>query len=137
LVGRPRASVPEPTGRAALARADLQRAMSRDASVVRDVDGLRRLTDTLSAAPVRAMFTHVDLEDAALTVTARAVAVAALARDESRGCHHRAEYPDATLAEARSIVVRLADDDSAQADAPAGMQSEAIRRSGAIDLVRV
>src|SRR5271156_6027777 len=31
LVGRPRASVPEPTGRAALARADLQRAMSRDA----------------------------------------------------------------------------------------------------------
>ena len=137
LVGRPRASAPEPTGRAALARADLQRAMSRDASVVRDVDGLRRLTDTLSAAPVRAMFTHVDLEDAALTVTARAVAVAALARDESRGCHHRAEYPDATLAEARSIVVRLADDDSAQADAPAGMQSEAIRRSGAIDLVRV
>jgi L-aspartate oxidase len=121
LVGRPRASMPEPTGRAALARADLQRAMSRDASVVRDADGLRRLTGTLSAAPVRAMFTHVDLEDAALTVTARAVAVAALARDESRGCHHRAEYPDATLAEARSIVVRLADDDSAQADALAAV----------------
>src|SRR5271156_5971912 len=137
LVGRPRASVPEPTGRAALARADLQRAMSRDASVVRDADGLRRLTGTLSAAPVRAMFTHVDLEDAALTVTARAVAVAALARDESRGCPHRAEYPGATLAEARSIVVRLADDDSAQAYALAAVQSEAMRRSGPIDLVRV
>jgi len=118
LVGRPRATAPEPTGRAALARADLQRAMSRDASVVRDADGLRRLTGTLSAAPLRAMFTHVDLEDAALTATARAVAAAALARDESRGCHHRAEYPEATVTAARSSVVRLADDDSAQVEEP-------------------
>ena len=31
-----------------------------------------------------------DFEDAALTLTARAVAAAALARTESRGCHHRA-----------------------------------------------
>ena len=95
--------------------------MSRDASVVRDADGLRRLAGTLSAAPVRAMFTHVDLEDAALTVTARAVAAAALARDESRGCHHRAEYPDAAVGRARSIVVRLADDDSAQVEEPAAV----------------
>ncbi len=121
LIGRRRATAPEPTGRAALARADLQRAMSRDASVVRDADGLHRLTGTLSAAPVRAMRTRADLEDAALTVTARAVAAAALARDESRGCHHRAEYPDATLAPARSIVIRLADDDSAQVDALAAV----------------
>jgi len=64
------------------------------------------------------MFTHVDLEDAALTVTARAVAAAALARDESRGCHHRADYPDATFAQACSIVVRLADDDSVQVEEP-------------------
>ncbi len=92
--------------------------MSRDASVVRDADGLRGLTGTLAAAPVRAMFTDVDLEDAALTVTARAVAAAALARDESRGCHHRAEYPDAGLAQARSVVIRLADDDSAQVEEP-------------------
>src|SRR5271165_674695 len=119
-VGRPRATAPESIGRAALARGDLQGAMSRDASVVRDADGLRRLTGQLSTAPVRAMFTHVDLEDAALTVTARAVAAAALTRDESRGCHHRAEYPDAPLAPARSIVVRLADDDSAQVEEPVG-----------------
>jgi L-aspartate oxidase len=117
LVGRACATAPEPVGRAALARTDLQRAMSRDASVVRDADGLCRLTGTLSTAPIRAMLARADLEDAALTVSARAVAAAALARDESRGCHHRAEYPDATLAEARSIVVRLGDDDSAQVDA--------------------
>jgi L-aspartate oxidase len=101
-----------------LDRTDLQRAMNRDASVVRDADGLRRLTGTLSAAPFREMFTHVDLEDAALTVAARAVAAAALARDESRGCHHRAEYPDTAAAAACSIVVRLADDDTAQVEEP-------------------
>ena len=121
LVGRPRATAPESTGRPALARADLQPAMSRDASVVRDGDGLRRLAGTLAAAPLRAMFTHVDLEDAALTATARAVAAAALARDESRGCHHRAEYPDAAVVPARSIVVRLADDDSALVEEPAAV----------------
>jgi L-aspartate oxidase len=118
LAGRPQATAPELSGRAALGRADLQRAMSRDASVVRDADGLRRLNDTLAAAPLREMFTRVDLEDAALTVTARAVAAAALARDESRGCHHRAEYPDPTVVPARSIVVRLGDDDSAQVEEP-------------------
>ena len=51
-----------------------------------------------------------DFEDVALTLTARAVAAAALARNESRGCHHRAEYPDAAPEQGRSIVVRLADD---------------------------
>jgi L-aspartate oxidase len=121
LSGCPQATAPEPTARAALDRGDLQRAMSRHASVVRDADGLRRLTRTLSAAPVRAMFTNVDLEDAALNVIANAVAAAALARDESRGCHHRAEYPDATVLQARSILVRLADNDSVQVEEPAAV----------------
>ncbi len=107
--GHPRATAPEPTGHAALARSDLQRAMSRDASVVRDAEGLQRLAGTLSLAPVGPVSNRADLEDAALTVTARAVAAAALARDESRGCHQRAEFPDAA-ADARSIVVRLADE---------------------------
>jgi L-aspartate oxidase len=44
-----------------------------------------------------------------LTLTARVVAVAALARDESRGCHHRMEFPDAA-AQVRSTMVRLSDD---------------------------
>jgi L-aspartate oxidase len=92
--------------------------MNRDASVVRDADGLRRLTSTLSKAPLRAVVARADLEDAALTVTARAVAAAALARGESRGCHHRAESPDASLGSTCSIVVRLADDDTAQVEEP-------------------
>jgi L-aspartate oxidase len=79
------------------------------------------LIGTLSAAPVGAVGTRADLEDAALTVTARAVAAAALARDESRGCHHRAEYPAAAAAPARSLIVRLAADDSAQVEALAAV----------------
>jgi L-aspartate oxidase len=47
-----------------------------------------------------------------LTLTARAVAAAALARDESRGCHHRAESLRAMPDQARSIVVRLAGDET-------------------------
>jgi L-aspartate oxidase len=117
-VGRPRACGTEPAGHARLGCADVQRAMSRDASVVRDADGLRRLIGTLSAAPVGAVDSRADLEDAALTATARAVAVAALAREESRGCHHRVEYPEAARTPARSIFVRLADDDSAQVVEP-------------------
>jgi L-aspartate oxidase len=45
-----------------------------------------------------------------LTLTARAVTAGALARNESRGCHHRAEYPDAAPEQGRSNVLRLADD---------------------------
>lgn len=104
--GRVRATSPEPVFGAALYRGDLQRAMTRDASVVRDADGLHRLTDTLVAAPIRRVASRADLEEVALTLTARAVTAAALARTESRGCHHRAEYPEAASGEARSIVVR-------------------------------
>jgi L-aspartate oxidase len=117
-VGRVRATAVEPTGHAVLGRTDLQQAMSRDASVVRDADGLRRLIGTLSAAPVGAVASRAGLEDAALTATARAVAAAAMAREESRGCHHRVEYPDAAPTPPGSIVVRLADDNSAQVVEP-------------------
>jgi L-aspartate oxidase len=104
-----------------VARGDLQSAMSRDASVVRDADGLRRLAETLAAAPVRAVAGRTDLEDVAMTLTARAVDVAALARAESRGCHHRAEYPDAAAGYARSVVVRLSDDNVVRTDALAAV----------------
>ncbi|EUA08773.1 fumarate reductase flavoC-term family protein [Mycobacterium xenopi 4042] len=79
----------ELTSYSAVERRELQRAMTRDASVVRDAVGLQRLLDTLSAATGRPVENRADVEDAALTLTARAVAAAALARDESRGCHTR------------------------------------------------
>jgi len=116
LFGRTRATAIEPADCGAMTREDLQRAMSHDASVVRDANGLQRLVDTLSDAPTGVVTTRAGLEDAALTVAARAVAMAALAREESRGCHHRAEFPDAATAPARSFVVRLAADCSPLVD---------------------
>ncbi|WP_297599097.1 hypothetical protein, partial [Mycobacterium sp.] len=35
---------------------------------------------------------------------------AALARTESRGCHHREEHPQTAAEQARSNVLRLSDD---------------------------
>jgi L-aspartate oxidase len=77
---------------------------------VRNAVGLQELFDGLAGARVRNVAGRRDFEDVALTLTARAVTAAALARNESRGCHHRAEYSAAAPDQARSIVVRLADD---------------------------
>ena len=84
----------EPATRRALPRVELQRAMSRYASVVRDDRGLRKLAQELEAATPRKINSRKDFEDVALTTAAGAVTAAALARTESRGCHHRADYPD-------------------------------------------
>ncbi|PND56999.1 L-aspartate oxidase [Mycobacterium sp. ENV421] len=88
--------------RDALDRTQLQAAMTQWASVVRDATGLHQLTEILAeATPVR-MTTRTATEDVALTTTARAVAAAALARTESRGCHHRGDHPDTDPAQAFS-----------------------------------
>ncbi|SBS75944.1 L-aspartate oxidase [uncultured Mycobacterium sp.] len=99
--GTPIAKIEVPQ-HAALERHVLQAAMTEYASVVRDAAGLQRLTDTLAAATPRQMASRAAAEDVALTVTARAVAAAALARTESRGCHHRGDHPDADPAQAFS-----------------------------------
>jgi L-aspartate oxidase len=107
--GRVNAASPAPVLRTALHRDDLQRLMTTYASVVRDADGLDRVEWGLRAAPARAARTRADTDDIALTMTARAVVAGALARCETRGCHHRRDHPDTDSSQARSIKVRLAE----------------------------
>ena len=89
----------------ALDRRALQDGMTRWASVVRNSAGLHALTELLTDAPARPMLTRAAFEDVALTATARVVAAAALARTESRGCHHRADYPDTDPGQAVSRTI--------------------------------
>jgi L-aspartate oxidase len=106
--GPSRAVLPEQSRRRALPRGDLQRAMTRYASVVRDGDGLERLAKELDTAKPRILKSRTDFEDVALTTTAGAVAAAALARTESRGCHHRSDYPATDPALAHSLAPEVA-----------------------------
>jgi L-aspartate oxidase len=105
--GPSRAVGSEPERRMMLARKDLQYAMSRDASVVRDAEGLRRLAELVEHSSMAPLRNRAALEDAALTTTAWAVIAAALERVETRGCHHRADHPHTNPAMAVSTTVRL------------------------------
>ncbi len=75
----------------------LRTAMSRDAGVVRDAAGLTRLVGVIG-----------DLQavhgPALPLIAARLVAEQALARRESRGAHHRADFPNAAAVAERSFV---------------------------------
>jgi L-aspartate oxidase len=102
--GAPTAKV-QPAQRVALNRGELQRAMTRWASVVRDGDGLTLLIDELDGAAPHTMVARSEVEDVALTMSARAVAIAALARTETRGCHHRSDFPDTDPAQAVPVSV--------------------------------
>lgn len=90
--------------RPAVARARLQRAMTRYASVERSGDGLSQLIELLDTATPRVIRSRNDFEDSALTAVAAAVSAAALARVESRGCHHRSDFPDTDPAQAVSVA---------------------------------
>ncbi|GAS87786.1 L-aspartate oxidase [Mycolicibacterium brisbanense] len=74
-------------------RSLLQHTMSAHASVVRDAVGLERLRELLATSSQREARSRKSFEDAALTLTAQAVVAAALARTETRGCHHRDDFP--------------------------------------------
>ncbi|WP_396837053.1 L-aspartate oxidase [Mycobacterium sp. ITM-2016-00317] len=95
---------PPPAVRPALRRNEVARLMTRHASVVRDSDGLRELAGAVGAARPRALRSRSDFEEAALTAVAGAVAASALARTETRGCHHRRDFPGPDPAQAISAV---------------------------------
>ncbi|CAN5588453.1 L-aspartate oxidase [soil metagenome] len=103
------AEVPAGLASTSLERTRLQRAMTRDASVVRSGAGLQSLGELVGTGQLLVPRTRAQFEDVALTVTAAAVAAAAAARTESRGCHHRSDFPDTDPTQARSAIVRYLD----------------------------
>jgi len=106
--GPVRAELGDAETRVALPRNKLQRAMATYASVVRDADGLAQLARELEAADPRDLDGRASFEDVALTTTARAVTTAAVARTETRGCHHRSDFPNTDPALAHSQVFAAA-----------------------------
>lgn len=76
-------------------RSSLQRLLSRYAGIGRDAEGLAVAGSALDVSTTDVpLWTSRAVEDAALTLVARALLVAAAARTESRGCHVRTDHPD-------------------------------------------
>ncbi|WP_019971211.1 L-aspartate oxidase [Mycobacterium sp. 141] len=105
-VGSVRAQAPRDRRLDIVDRELLQHAMSTHASVVRDAAGLGRLGEVLATAHQREALNRRSFEDATLTMAARAVAASALARTESRGCHHRADFPEADQIQEHPLSIR-------------------------------
>lgn len=74
------------------ARADLRRAMSDHVGVIRDAAGLSQALALIDRL-------EVQTPGAPALIAARLIAASALSREESRGGHHRADFPE--TAEAR------------------------------------
>ncbi|NUS63373.1 MAG: L-aspartate oxidase, partial [Saccharothrix sp.] len=87
----------------------LQRVMSRYAAIGRDAEGLAVVGSVLDLSTVdRTLDSRARVEDAALTVAARALIAAAAQREESRGCHVRTDFTERDdVRWQRSQVVRL------------------------------
>lgn len=89
-------------------REELQRVLWRHVGLERDAAGLEAaLTriDALAEAANDSPSTARALEDRNLLLLGRLIAEAALAREESRGAHHRTDHPAPDPAQARSRVV--------------------------------
>jgi L-aspartate oxidase len=101
-------------------RDTLQRVMSRYAGIGRDAEGLAVVGSVLDVSAVDSpLDTRARVEDAALTLTARALLAAAAAREESRGCHVRDDFPAVGAEWARSLTVRLTPSGQPMLDRPA------------------
>jgi len=87
-------------GRPPLRRAEVQAAMTAGAGVVRTAGSLAE-----AAAALEAGGDPGDAEVASLRDVGRAVVAAALARQESRGCHWRDDFPGCGPTARRQVVV--------------------------------
>lgn len=99
---------PEPAPITARRRSELQRAMSVGAGVVRSagsLDQTRQVLAALSAPFASATAGRADHEIGNLVTVAHALLAAATARQESRGCHSRTEFPEPSPAWLRRLVL--------------------------------
>ncbi|KRA62652.1 L-aspartate oxidase [Caulobacter sp. Root656] len=96
LAAQPTPDLPAP------ALQTLRQAMSRDAGVIREADGLSRLVAVLDALETA----H---GPAPTLVAAQLIARAALARQESRGGHFRADFPATALPERTFVTLDASD----------------------------
>ncbi|OLF16109.1 L-aspartate oxidase [Actinophytocola xanthii] len=104
----------------AAGRDTLQRVMSRYAGIGRDAEGLAVVGSVLDVSAVdRPLSSRAAVEDAALTLTARALIAAAQARTESRGCHVRTDFPQVDEGFAHGLAVRLTPSGQPMLDRPA------------------
>jgi L-aspartate oxidase len=82
-------------------RSDLQRLMWDAAGLSRNGEDLERALGRLEEWKAPAVTDAKSAEDANLLVVARAVVASALAREESRGGHHRTDFPASDPARAK------------------------------------
>jgi L-aspartate oxidase len=98
----------DPTGVDPAARDGLADAMSAHAGVVRHGEGLEHLLGLLAAAPAAPGALDLETVEATNLHTASTlVAVAALARTESRGCHRRSDFPHPDPTWLRRLSLRV------------------------------
>ncbi|HEY0449521.1 MAG TPA: L-aspartate oxidase [Actinophytocola sp.] len=121
VLAEPRLAACQPVPTVPVADRDtLQRVMSRYAAIGRDAEGLAVVGSVLDVSAVdRPLETRVLVEDAALTLTARALIAAAAARTESRGCHVRDDFPAVDPSWAHGLTIRLTPSGQPMLDRPA------------------
>jgi len=103
LLGPPAGPGADPAARSAMAAA-----MSRHAGVLRDREGLERLLELLAEVPpATERMDLATVEATSLHTVSVLVAVAALARAESRGCHRWRDVPPTSDDGAHHTVLRV------------------------------